>query len=94
MDRLKALDYELTLPGHGVPFKNGKAHATAWQDYLRDIVRKVTDLRKQGLTAEQAAQKVDMSNHQADFPSTTRPGAELRSVRHIYEWLYEEEHRN
>jgi cyclase len=94
MDRLKALDYELTLPGHGVPFKDGKAHATAWQNYLRDIVKKITDLRTQGLTAEQAAQKVDMSNHQAAFPSTARQGAELRSVRHIYEWLYEKEHRN
>ncbi len=92
MDRLKALDYELTLPGHGVPFKNGKAHATAWQNYLRDIVTKVGALRKQGLTAEEAAQKVDMSNHKAAFPTTTRIGAELRSVRHIYEWLYDQEH--
>ena len=91
MDRMKALDYDLTLPGHGAPFK-GKAHATAWQNYLRDIVKKVSDLRKQGLTAEQAAQRVDMSNHKADFPTTTRPGAELRSVRHIYEWLYDQEH--
>jgi cyclase len=92
MDRLKALDYDLTLPGHGAPFK-GKAHATEWQNYLRDIVKKVSDLRKQGLTAAEAAQKVDMSNHQAAFPSTARPGAELRSVRHIYEWLYDEEHK-
>jgi glyoxylase-like metal-dependent hydrolase (beta-lactamase superfamily II) len=93
MDRLKQLDFELMLPGHGVPMKNGKAHATAWQNYLRDIVKKVGDMRKQGMTAGEVAQKIDMSNHQAEFPSTARPGAEARSVRHIYEWLYEEEHK-
>lgn len=93
MDRLKALDFSLTLPGHGVPMTNGKAHATAWQNYLRDIVKKVGDMRKQGLTAVEVAQKIDMSNHQAEFPSTARPGAEQRSIRHIYEMLYEEEHQ-
>ena len=77
----------------GSLWTNGKAHATAWQNYLRDIIKKVGDMRKQGLTAVDVAQKIDMSNHQAEFPSTARPGAEQRSVRHIYEMLYEEEHQ-
>jgi hypothetical protein len=50
-------------------------------------------LRKQGLTAAEAAQKVDLSAYKEMFPATARPGAELRGIRHIYEWLYEQEHR-
>lgn len=93
LDNLKKLDFDLVLPGHGVPFKDGKAHATAFQGYLRDIVKQVTDLRKQGITAADAAQRVDLSAYKGDFPTTARPGAEVRSVRHIYEWLYDQEHK-
>jgi glyoxylase-like metal-dependent hydrolase (beta-lactamase superfamily II) len=93
LEKLKALDTDLVLPGHGAPFKNAKAHIIAFQGYLRDIVTQVGDFRKQGITAETAAQKVDMSAYKAEFPSTARPGAELRSVRHIYEWLYDQEHQ-
>ena len=93
LDRLKALEFDLLLPGHGFPMKDGKAKATAFQGYLRDIVTQVSDLRKQGMPATEAALKVDMSAYKAAFPSTAKPGAELRGVRHIYEWLYEQEHK-
>jgi len=94
LEKLKALDTELVLPGHGAPFKDAKAHIVAFQGYLRDIVKQVGDFRSQGITADAAAQKVDLSAYKAEFPSTARPGAELRSVRHIYEWLYDQEHKN
>jgi glyoxylase-like metal-dependent hydrolase (beta-lactamase superfamily II) len=93
LENFKKLDFDLALPGHGTPFKDGKQHATAFQGYLRDVVKQVDTLRKQGLTSVEAAQKVDLSAYKADFPSTARPGAELRSVRHIYELLYDQEQR-
>ena len=93
LDELKKLDFDVVLPGHGTPFKDGKQHATALQGYLRDVVKQVDGFRKQGLTAEQAAQKIDLSAYKSDFPSTARPGAELRGVRHIYEWLYDREQK-
>jgi cyclase len=93
LEKLKALNAELVLPGHGAPFKDPKAHIIAFQGYLRDILKQVGDLRAQGITADVAAQKVDLSAYKAEFPSTARPGAELRSVRHIYEWLYDQEHK-
>jgi cyclase len=93
LENLKKLDFDVVLPGHGTPFKNGKAHITALQGYLRDVVKQVSDLRQQGVAATEAAQRVDLSAYKAEFPSTARPGAELRSVRHIYEWLYDREHR-
>lgn len=93
LENFKKLDFDLVLPGHGTPFKDGKQHATAFQGYLRDVVKQVDTLRKQGLTSIEAAQKVDLSAYKTDFPSTARPGAELRSVRHIYELLYDQEQR-
>jgi cyclase len=93
LDNFKKLDFDVVLPGHGTPFKDGKQHATALQGYLREVVKQVDGFRKQGLTAEQAAQKVDLSAYKGDFPSTARPGAELRGVRHIYEWLYDQDQK-
>jgi glyoxylase-like metal-dependent hydrolase (beta-lactamase superfamily II) len=93
LENLKKLEFDLVLPGHGAPFTNGKPHITAYQGYLRDVVKQVEQLRKQGVTSVEAAQKVDLSVYKDHFPNAAKPGAELRGIRHIYEWLYEKEHR-
>lgn len=86
LDALKKLDFDTVLPGHGVPF-HGKALITAYQSYLADLIKQVAALRKQGLTPEQAAQKVDLTAHASAFPQITGPGADLRGVRRVYEWM-------
>ena len=88
LDALKELDFSIVLPGHGVPFHE-KSLITAYQSYLKDLITKVTALRKQGLSADQAAQKVDLSSHKADFPQIQGPGADVRGVRRMYEWMDE-----
>jgi len=88
LDALKKLDFDTVLPGHGVPFHE-KALITAYQSYLKDLTAQVAKLRAQGLTAEQAAQKVDLTSHRADFPQITGPGADLRGVRRLYAWMDE-----
>jgi glyoxylase-like metal-dependent hydrolase (beta-lactamase superfamily II) len=88
LDALKELQFDTVLPGHGVPFHE-KSLITAYQSYLKDFTIKVAELRKQGLSAEEAAQKVDMTSHKADFPQIQGPGAELRGVRRMYEWMDE-----
>ena len=88
LDALKKLDFETVLPGHGVPFHE-KALITAYQSYLRDLMAEVAKLRAQGMTAEVAAQKVDLTSHKADFPQITGPGADLRGVRRMYQWMDE-----
>jgi cyclase len=93
LDRLKKLDYETDLPGHGVPFKDVAPRIAAFQGYLRDVVKQVSEFRKQGMTAAEAAQKVDLSAYKTFFAQTARPGAELRGIRHIYEYLYDQEHK-
>jgi cyclase len=88
LDKLKELNFETVLPGHGVPFHN-KALITAYQSYLKDLMAQVAALRKQGVSAEDAAKRVDMTSHKADFPQIQGPGAEVRGVRRMYEWMDE-----
>ena len=88
LDALKKMDFNIDLPGHGVPFKD-KNLITAFQSYLRDLMKQVEDLRKQGMSADQAAQKVDLTTYKNAFPNIQGPGAELRGVRRLYQWMDE-----
>src|SRR6266852_1505528 len=88
LEALKNLDFDTVLPGHGVPFHE-KSLITAYQGYLKDLISKVAELRKQGLSAEETAQKVDLTSHKSDFPQIQGPGADLRGVRRMYEWMDE-----
>lgn len=86
LDKLKQLDFNLVLPGHGVAFRD-KAVITAFQSYLKDLIAKGTALKKQGVSAEDAARKIDMTPHAKDFPQITGPGADPRGMRRLYAWL-------
>jgi cyclase len=90
LDALKKLDFDLVLPGHGVPFKE-KAKITGFQSYLKDVMAQVAELRKQGVPADEAARRVDMTSHRNDFPEIRQPGAEVRGIRRLYEYLAERE---
>jgi glyoxylase-like metal-dependent hydrolase (beta-lactamase superfamily II) len=89
LDALKRLDFDTDLPGHGMPFR-GKELITAFQGYLRDLMTQGADLRKQGVTAEAAAQRVDLTAYRRSFPQIQGPGAELRGVRRLYAWMDEQ----
>jgi hypothetical protein len=86
LDALKELNFTTDLPGHGVPFHD-KALITAYQSYLKDFMVQAAELRKQGMSAEEVAQKIDLTSHSGDFPQIKGPGAEVRGVRHYYEWM-------
>jgi len=88
LEALKKLDFNTDLPGHGAPFA-GKSLITAFENYLTDLTKQVTALRKQGLSAGESAQKVDLTSHKSDFPQIQAPGAEVRGVRRMYEWMDE-----
>ena len=88
LEALKRLDFGLLLPGHGTPFP-GKGLITAFQSYLTDIVKQAGDLRKQGVSAEEAARRLDLTSHSKDFPQIQGPGADLRGMRRLYAWLDE-----
>jgi len=84
LERLKGLDFDTVLPGHGVVFK-GKNKITAFQKYLRDVLTQVTALKKQGLSAEEAAQKVDVTAYRDEFASIRGVGIDPAAVRRIYQ---------
>jgi len=84
LERLKGLDFETVMPGHGVVF-TGKGKIEAFQKYLRDVHTQVTALRKQGLSAEDAAPKVDVTAYRNDFPSIRSVGIDAAAVRRIYQ---------
>ena len=71
------------LPGHGVPFK-GKARISAFQDYLRDFIAQAKALKAQGLTAEQAAKKIDLTKHSKEFPQIREVGVDEAATRRFY----------
>ena len=84
LDRLKTIDFDTVMPGHGVVFK-GKTKIDAFQKYLRDVITQVTALRKQGLSAEAAAQKVDVTAYASEFASIRGVGIDAAAVRRIYQ---------
>lgn len=88
LEALKKLDFALVLPGHGTPFRD-KGLITAFQSYLTDLTKQGVALRKQGVSADEAARRVDLTSHAKDFPSIQGPGADLRGVRRLYAWLDE-----
>ena len=92
LDALKKLDFDTDLPGHGMPFR-GKELTTAFQGYLRDLMKQGADLKKQGVTAEAAAQRVDLTAYRSSFPQIQGRGAELRGVQRLYAWMDEQSKR-
>jgi glyoxylase-like metal-dependent hydrolase (beta-lactamase superfamily II) len=89
LDKLKKLDFDTVLPGHGSPFHE-KSYITDVQAYLKDFMSRVAALRKEGLTAEQAAQRVDLTDHKGEFLNLHDTGADIRGVRRMYEWMDEQ----
>jgi glyoxylase-like metal-dependent hydrolase (beta-lactamase superfamily II) len=85
---LKKLDFAVDLPGHGAPFRD-KGLITAYQGYLTDLMKQVAALREQGVSADDAAQRVDLTIYKKNFPQIQGPGADIRGVRRLYEWMDE-----
>lgn len=83
LEKLRALDFDTVMPGHGVVFK-GKTKIEAFEGYVREVVRQSREFRKQGLTAEQAAAKIDVRQFSSEFPQIRSVGIDPSGVRRIY----------
>jgi cyclase len=86
LDELKKLDFVTVLPGHGEAFTD-KAKIDYFQAYLRDVWTEVSRLKQQGVSAEDAAKRADLTRHKDHFPTITGPGVPLIAVTRIYELL-------
>lgn len=86
LEALKALDFDVLLPGHGPPLRD-KAFIGHIQSYLRDFWKRTEAAKAEGLSIEKASAKIDMSDHGGDIPRLTGPGVDPRAVRRIYRLL-------
>ena len=84
MEKILQLDFDTIIPGHGDPFKD-KDRIRKYQSYLRDLWKQSGDLKKRGLTSDEAAKTVDLTSHKADFPNLTAPGVDPRAMLRMYD---------
>ena len=82
LDALKKLDFDTVLPGHGDAFTD-KAKIDYFQAYLRDVWSEVGHLKKQGVSAAEAAKRADLTKHKDRFP-IQGPGVPEIAATRIY----------
>jgi len=85
IEAVKQLKFDRVVGGHGPNF-HGTTKMTAYQGYLRDFATQAAAFKKQGVSAEDAAKKMDLSKYKGDFPQAAT-GAPLPGVIRYYEIL-------
>ena len=86
LENLKKLDFTILLPGHGPALKD-RAPIDSWEDYLKDFWAQVQELKKQGVSVDDAAKRIDMRKQAAHYPSITSAGVDRDAVLGAYEVL-------
>jgi cyclase len=82
--RIAALDFDTVLGGHGVVFK-GKDHFRNMGAYWTDFYQQALSFQKQGVPAEEAARRIDLTKHSGVIPAAKTPGVDVRGVHRIYD---------
>jgi glyoxylase-like metal-dependent hydrolase (beta-lactamase superfamily II) len=85
LEELKKLDFDTVVPGHGDAYTD-KTKIDAFQAYLRDVWAEVSRLKKEGIPAEEAAKRADLTKHKGRLP-IQGPGVPLLAAQRIYELL-------
>jgi len=86
LEHLKSLDFDWIVPGHGKAFQDPDRIGQL-QDYFRDLWAQTVALHDQGVSAEDAAKRIDMTPHAEHFSSITGPGVSPVAVVRMYELL-------
>ena len=85
LERLKGVDFDVIVPGHGAPLRE-REQVTDFQNYLRDFWTQARTLRMQGVTAEEAIKRIDMSKYAARYGAGASR-VDPRAVTRAYELL-------
>lgn len=86
LDRLKALGFDVLLPGHGQAYRD-KERISYFQAYLKDFWTQAEALKKQGVSAADAAKRMDMRAHATHFPDIKDVGVFPHGVIRVYALL-------
>jgi glyoxylase-like metal-dependent hydrolase (beta-lactamase superfamily II) len=85
--KVKALDFETTLPGHGAAFK-GKDEYDHWQAYLRTLWSEAKRMHDAGVPMEEAARTIDLRSQAMNYPAIRAVGlVPPHGVWRVYELL-------
>ena len=87
LENLKALDFDLILPGHGPPFKD-RGRIDLVQDYYRALWAEVVAMRADGKSAAETAAAVDLTRFKETL-GIARAGTDPLAVGRIYQLLEE-----
>lgn len=83
LDRLAQLDFRIVVAGHGKPFE-GKDAIAPVMACLRDLWRQAEQLKSAGLSAQEAAARIDLRAHSSRFPQFATPGFGQPAVERIF----------
>lgn len=87
LERLKLLDFETVLPGHGNAFK-GKAKVQHFQTYLQTLWTEAKRLHDTGVSMEEAAKQIDLRSQAVNYPAIRTVGlTPPHGVWRVYELL-------
>jgi len=84
LERLKALEFDTVVPGHGRPFSD-RERIGRLQSLLAGLWEKAGEFCNESLSAAQAAEQIDLTDYTTDYPEITGPGAPIATVERIYE---------
>jgi glyoxylase-like metal-dependent hydrolase (beta-lactamase superfamily II) len=85
LERLKAIPFDIIVPGHGLPLRE-RHQIDDFQNYLREFWKQASALRAQGLTPQQATDKIDLSQFTKQY-NLRSPRPDARAVLRAYELL-------
>lgn len=82
LERLKQLDFDLILPGHG-PYFRDRELIDHVQAFHRELWEVVSALHTEGVPAGDAVERIELSHHAENLPPA-RVRVDLRGVQRMY----------
>jgi len=87
LDKVKALDFDTILPGHGNAL-TGKTKIDHFQQYLRALYSEAKRMHDAGIPMEEAAKTIDLRSQAVNYPSIKSVGlVPPHGVYRVYELL-------
>ena len=84
LENLKALDFDMIVPGHGRPFSD-RARIDRQQSLLTDLWQRIGEHCDGGISAAQSAEQIDMTDHASAYSQFEDTGVPIATVERVYE---------